>query len=85
MVQCSGCLEERQEKDFYLQSICYRCQYKNKSKKHKVQPKKKCKHCNKELVGYRWVYCSDECATKAKKVANDKYWCRQASGNKVYW
>ncbi|MFA7084686.1 MAG: hypothetical protein WC141_09145 [Arcobacteraceae bacterium] len=33
---------------------------------------KLCKICNKEITNPKsWVYCSDECVTKGRKLAND--------------
>jgi hypothetical protein len=85
LIRCIECLEEKKEEDFYLVNTCYRCQYKKKSKEKKAMPKKICKHCGGILRGFRWIYCSEECADEGKRTANKNYWVKNVDVDKVYW
>ena len=59
---CTGCEEERAQKDFMLDhDKCYRCIYREKLKQC-GGARRRCKICKIIIVGYRAAYCSNKCA-----------------------
>lgn len=85
LIRCEDCLEEKEDKDFYLSNTCYRCQYKKKTKQKKNVLNKVCKHCKGILKGLRWTYCSEKCADEGKRTQNKKYWIKNINVDKVSW
>lgn len=75
---CVVCKKDRDEKDFYASTKCYRCLYNEKIKAHNaaLEARKKsgvtiCYYCGKEFMrSGKKSYCSDECIAEQRKVHN---------------
>src|SRR5215469_7363855 len=85
---CGNCKKEVNEKDFInKQEFCFRCMYRIKTtkiRKKKVNVKKKCRICKKEIFNDeslkkapRTIYCSKDCAYIGHKKQVNNYWTRK--------
>lgn len=77
-MRCNYCLKDREERDFYGKSICYKCVYDEKMEIEMVKLKNKrkcCPLCGLEIPSNKVKYCSFECADIARKeqVSNRTY------------
>ena len=73
---CPCCMTERNEFDFLLSSLCYKCVLKSKLKKNLTEKTKAkiCAICTSHVPKHRWVYCSQECADVAEIKRQKEYW-----------
>ena len=73
---CPSCLSVRNERDFLLSDLCYKCVLKSKkTMKVEIDTKPKiCAICNHHVPKNRWVYCSQECADVAEIKRQKDYW-----------
>lgn len=73
---CPKCFVERENRDFLLSDICYKCVYQLKKSKLPVILEKKCPICSAKIPSSRWVYCSHDCAEIAEIKRQKNYWIK---------
>lgn len=76
---CQECAIEKDDKDFYKENICYKCQYYSKTKNKTKQ--RKCVICDQLLDQFRFKYCGTECAKKGRAITRDQYWIKTLTDN----
>jgi hypothetical protein len=83
---CLSCNKEKEDKDFYLSDLCYRCQYRLKTKSIAEEKKiAKCKICSKVIPEGNKVYCSTKCLYIGKLNTDKTYWFRKCTAPPVSW
>src|SRR5271170_4458059 len=75
---CQQCLQTREEKDFYVEGLCYKCQFHNKitisDEIKSILVEKVCEECGEKFMGARRLFCSRTCSRKAKRNQDGSYW-----------
>ncbi len=87
---CNDCKNESDIKDFFGNTKCYKCVFKDKINLIKSLNKKNqlsniCKICNSKLPKGRRTLCSKPCEIADRDLRQKKYWARQVKIDKLNW